>query len=803
MFSTKALALTTACLLSASPFSGQKKQQSGITDMSFFGTFHENELSKGNDIQELIAQKTGVRVKETWLQPELSNAEGLEAIISSGDIPDFIDAGDDSDMLYNKGLLVSWDEYLAKPEYANLKAMYSAKEWDMFRQSDGKIYWANVFSNSYQGKSARRTHNDYAFWIQVRVLEWAGYPKIETMDEYFDLLVRYTQANPKNADGSNVIPYTAIMEDWRYFTIETAGAFLDGYPNDAAAIVKDPSTNPTVVDHSNTPTTKKYLQKLNYMYIMGMMDTDFAVQTYDEYIDKLSTGAVLGMSDGWWDFAGPVNDNLMVTGLDKLGCNYVPLGLTIDKGMTNRYHVVSEDSINMYSGIAVTTKCKNPDLAFQFMNRLLDQDLHDLRFWGEKDTDYLVDDNGEYYRTATMRENWNSENYLASHVCRYLYFPHYEGMSRDGINTMMPEDSVSEFFAGMAEPLKKCFNAYGYKSYWEFLRSDLSQPIYPWFPLSNAASRLSTNTKEGLSYVKMTDCKHKYIPDLVVSDDFEATWADYQKAYKACNPELFLDSMQKTVDSYLSKEDSVGQFVERLYTIGLGRASEQTGKEYWIKEIVNGNRTGGDCAHFFLIEAEEFLNRKLSEEDFVETLYKTFFDRDSEAAGKSFWVGKLKSGEMSKENVINGFIDSTEWCNVCATYGVRSGAPSAKAEFASKNAKDFATRLYTCCLGRDPEAKGLEYWSMALTNLEQTGCSAANLFFTSEEFTGFKLNDEAYIERLYTTFMDRTPETSEVSYWSGEIKKGTQTRASVLAFFGQSEEFTNVCKKYGIERGTI
>jgi len=250
------------------------------------------------------------------------------------------------------------------------------------------------------------------------------------------------------------------------------------------------------------------------------------------------------------------------------------------------------------------------------------------------------------------------------------------------------------------------------------------------------------------------------------------------------------------------EEPSIADFVERLYTIALNRPSEEKGKNFWIDEITSGRRTGGDCGREFLF-SPEFENRKLSIEDFVETLYATFFDRPSEAAGKEFWVGQLKNNTMSRYDVINGFIDSKEWCNVCATYGVKSGAPTAKAEIASKNAINFATRLYTCCLGRDPEEKGLDYWALALTNLEQTGCSAAKEFFKSQEFANLNLKTDEYITRLYTTFMDREPEASEVAYWAGEIAAGTQTRDSVLAFFGQSEEFTNVCAKYGIDRGTI
>ncbi|MBO4494742.1 MAG: DUF4214 domain-containing protein, partial [Clostridiales bacterium] len=102
-----------------------------------------------------------------------------------------------------------------------------------------------------------------------------------------------------------------------------------------------------------------------------------------------------------------------------------------------------------------------------------------------------------------------------------------------------------------------------------------------------------------------------------------------------------------------------------------------------------------------------------------------------------------------------------------------------------------------------PEKKGLDYWALALTNLEQTGCSAAKLFFTSDEFVNFRLKNDEYVRRLYTTFMGRDPEASEIAYWVGEINAGRQSKDSVMAFFGQSEEFTKICKQYGIERGTI
>lgn len=95
------------------------------------------------------------------------------------------------------------------------------------------------------------------------------------------------------------------------------------------------------------------------------------------------------MIDQWWDFAYNVNDAFKQQGLDKEGCNYVPLPITIDEGMKNQWHN-SGGTLNVSSGLAITTSCEDVEGALQFINDLLDQEVHDLRFWGEKGVDYDV-----------------------------------------------------------------------------------------------------------------------------------------------------------------------------------------------------------------------------------------------------------------------------------------------------------------------------------------------------------------------------------------------------------------------------
>ena len=46
----------------------------------------------------------------------------------------------------------------------------------------------------------------------------------------------------------------------------------------------------------------------------------------------------------------------------------------------------------------------------------------------------------------------------------------------------------------------------------------------------------------------MGECKHEWLPKVVMADDFEAGWDEYMEAYNACDPQAFLDEMQEELD---------------------------------------------------------------------------------------------------------------------------------------------------------------------------------------------------------------------------------------------------------------
>jgi hypothetical protein len=114
----------------------------------------------------------------------------------------------------------------------------------------------------------------------------------------------------------------------------------------------------------------------------------------------------------------------------------------------------------------------------------------------------------------------------------------------------------------------------------------------------------------------------------------------------------------------------------------------------------------------------------------------------------------------------------------------------------------FVSRMYTQALGREAEPAGLVDWSSQLMAHTNDGAGLAYGFIMSDEFQRRALPDEAYLTTLYHTFFDREPDESGYNNWMNALAKGAG-RASVLAGFVNSDEFGNLCKRYGIVRGTM
>lgn len=120
------------------------------------------------------------------------------------------------------------------------------------------------------GDDVEMLHNGEAFWIQTRVLKWAGYPKITTIEQYFDLIESYVQANPKCRMEQKICHLRCFVMTGGIFVLKMYPQFLDGFPNDGSCMV-DTETK-KVMDYNVTDTAKRYFGKLNEEFHKGIMD---------------------------------------------------------------------------------------------------------------------------------------------------------------------------------------------------------------------------------------------------------------------------------------------------------------------------------------------------------------------------------------------------------------------------------------------------------------------------------------------------------------------------------------------------
>lgn len=116
------------------------------------------------------------------------------------------------------------------------------------------------------------------------------------------------------------------------------------------------------------------------------------------------------------------------------------------------------------------------------------------------------------------------------------------------------------------------------------------------------------------------------------------------------------------------QELAVRHFVERLYLNALERPFDVAGRDSFVDLIMHQNGTGSDVVRCFLGSAE-FANRNLNNEEFVNVLYKAFFNRVPTAAEAANWTNALASG-MTRAEIIEAFIASPEWAEVCAYYKI-------------------------------------------------------------------------------------------------------------------------------------
>jgi hypothetical protein len=235
--------------------------------------------------------------------------------------------------------------------------------------------------------------------------------------------------------------------------------------------------------------------------------------------------------------------------------------------------------------------------------------------------------------------------------------------------------------------------------------------------------------------------------------------------------------------------------VSHYYRAILRRAPDDAGKAFWQSESLRMANAGADVNEsWFALAMTFFASPEYAaigrdSTGYVQDLYKTFFNRDADAGGLTFWTGQLQAG-MPRETVLVGFMFSAEF--QAFTQAI-FGGPTAGPEV------DLTMDFYRGLLSRLPDSAGFAFFLQQMRAAQCQGAAAVRAqaesmsqqFAGSAEYANRHRSNAQFVSDLYNAVLRRGADLAGVTFWIQQLDTGALSRESVRATFVASTEFTN------------
>ncbi len=537
-----ALIALAACSAEKSADKSDTLSPSNPTTLSVWITSAQQAPAPDNKITKLLKDKLGVTLKYEIVTPD-NEDQKIGVTLAGGQYPDLIGTGDLKQRFLEGGALQRLDDMLKTGAYPNLaahvkddikKMSYSGDEVDK-----GLYLFPNY--NRFYGDVTGGTYYGPAFWIQKRVLADAGYPDLSnmTLDRYFQLISDYKAKNPQT-NGAPTVGFEILASKGREWGMTNPPALLAGSPNNGGVIV-DSNNHASI--YADKDISKNFYKVLNQQYNAGLVDPESFTLTYDQYIAKLASGAVLGMHDQGWDF-GTATQSLQSAHKDEN--TYVPV-MPVYDGVTAWF--ADRPVMNINQGFGVSVSSKQPKKALKFLDTMLSEEWQKTLSWGIAGEDYQVGADGVFSRTDEQRKNykditWRSHNRLDALLDM---LPKHQGKFSDG-NAYGPDDQPAEFYATLSDYDKNFMEKYGKKTWLDFMNKAPDNPKY--YPAWNI--KLSDDANQVNQ--QLTDTSVQNLPKIIAGKpaDFDKNWQAYVDSIHKVDVKVYEDAVNAGIKDRLA-----------------------------------------------------------------------------------------------------------------------------------------------------------------------------------------------------------------------------------------------------------
>lgn len=402
-----------------------------------------------NPVGNAITEATGVTLDISYpVSSSGDEAEDVALMIANDEYPDLIFAKGSATDLYEAGALIDMTD-LIEQYGPNIKKMYG-DEFEKLKWGEGDD---GIYQLSYAGVRAQTLKTGGSCQIQWAALKENDYKYPTTIEEYEALIKKYLEAHPTTEDGLETIGISMSVSDWHWMITlgNPAGFIADAAPDNGQWIIDD---NYNCYYKHTSENEKAYFQWLCRMYNEGILDPNFATQTHDDYIAKLSSGRVVAITDALWDY-NPAQQVLVADGkLDKTYC-----GLPVVLDASQKSPALLYQGLQVGWGMAITKDCEDPVRAIKFLDYICSDEGAVLYKWGIEGENYLVDENGMRYRTQEEIDASNSDPDYSKKtgIGNYGGFPIYgdgaEDENGNPYTTVTRQSVIAEY---NAEELAAC-----------------------------------------------------------------------------------------------------------------------------------------------------------------------------------------------------------------------------------------------------------------------------------------------------------------------------------------------------------
>lgn len=498
-------------------------------------------------VAQKITEATGVVLRTEY--PSHGSGDAIDLMLASGDYPDLIFAKGDANKLIEAGVLINLAPLIEK--YGpNIQKLYG-DSYPYLRHSAENPAIYQLCTSTGEGETYTTSGTAQLQWA---VLKENNYQIPYTLAQYEAQIKDYLAKYPE-IDGQKTIGISVCCTDWHwYITLSNPATMISsGSPNNGQWLI-DGQTGESSYVHTSEG-QREFFRWLNRMYHEGVLDPEFATQTHDDYLRKIASGRVLGLLDAEWDYADS-EKALMRQGREE--CTYAGLPVTMDENTPCA--ILQKQGISQGYGIGITTACKDPVRAIQFLDWLCSDEGQVLLNWGLEGINYFVDEDGHRYRTEEelLRARIDVDYPAQTGVAFHAYpFPTYGSGVLDSTGSPYdPQDKAATIASYNAEERAACA-AWGVELLRDIFPSSDSLPVSRhaagWtIPMSSELSSLK-ETLDAIAWPGLIDCI------LCPQEEFDACWDALQQALQAAGSERAGELMTRTVQEQISLFDALAQ----------------------------------------------------------------------------------------------------------------------------------------------------------------------------------------------------------------------------------------------------